>query len=162
MCLSPAHFHQFLHPSIDSHYEGPAKSGMIVEIQGHPKHLLMPNCLGIVINVPQTITIFVGVRIFLWAYIVRPCTPMYAHGRTFVWAYKFSMDVQFTPMYAHVHPCTPMGVHLYGRTNFLWAYNVRPCTPMKKNVYAHKKFTNKQNLVKVQAKWLKVVSRILN
>ena len=70
---------------------------------------------------------------FLWAYNVRPCTPMYAHGRTFVWAYKFSMGVQCTPMYAH-----------------------------KKNVSAHKRFTNKQNLVKVQAKWLKVVSRILN
>ena len=56
---------------------------------------------------------------FLWAYNVRPCTPMYAHGRTFVWAYKFSISVQCTPMYAH-----------------------------KKKVYAHKNFTNKQNLVK--------------
>ena len=46
MCFSPAHFHQFLHPSIDSHYEGPAKSGMIVEIQGYPKHLLMPKLSG--------------------------------------------------------------------------------------------------------------------
>ena len=51
-------------------------------------------------------------------------------------------------MYAHVHPCTPMGVHLCGGTNFLSVYNVRPCTPTKKNVYAHKNFTNKQNLVK--------------
>ena len=134
MCLSPAHFHQFLHPSIDSHYEGPAKSGMIVEIQGHPKHLLMPNCLGIVINVPQTITIFVGVhctpiKVFLWVYMGvhghtlyahkkllgffcgRTCTPMYAHGRTIMWAYKFFIGVQCTSMYAH------------GRTGCnLWAY----------------------------------------
>ena len=98
---------------------------------------------------------------------VRPhnCTPMGVHGRTCTPTKKsqqFFVGVQCTPMYAHVHPCTPMDVRLYGRTNFLWAYNVRPCTPMKKNVYAHKKFTNKQNLVKVQAKWLKVVSRILN
>ena len=128
MCLSPAHFHQFLHPSIDSHYEGPAKSGMIVEIQGHPKHLLMPNCLGIVINVPQTITIFVGVRIFLWAYIV--CPYKISCGRT--WAY---MGVHCTPTkncwnFFCGRTCTPMGVQLCGRTNFLWAYNVRPCTPM--------------------------------
>ena len=48
--------------------------------------------------------------------------PMYTHvlhGRTFVWADKFFMGIQYTPIYAH-----------------------------KKNVYAHKKFTNKQNLVK--------------
>ena len=97
MCLSPAHFHQFLHPSIDSHYEGPAKSGMIVEIQGHPKHLLMPNCLGIVKNVPQTITIFVGVRIFLWAYMGVHGRTLYAHKKLLeflLWAY----------MYAHVRP----------------------------------------------------------
>ena len=102
MCLSPTHFHQFFYLSIENHYEGPAKNGMIVEIQGHPKHLLMPNCLGIVKNVPQTITIFVGVRIFLWAYIV--CPYKISCGRT--WAY--------------------MGVQLCGRTNFLWSYNVRP------------------------------------
>ena len=144
MCLSPTHFHRFLYLSIENHYEGPAKNGKIVEIQGHPKHLLMPNCLGIVKNVPQTITIFVGVRIFLWAYIVCPykiscgrtwaymgvhctptkncwnffcgrtCTPMYAHGRTIMWAYKFFMGVQCTPMYAHGRT---------GRTGCnLWAY----------------------------------------
>ena len=102
MCLSPAHFHQFLHPSIETHYEGPAKSGMIVEIKGHPKPVLMPNCLGIVNNVPQTITIFVGVhctpiKVFLWAYMGVHCTPTKSCwdfcGRTIMWAYKFSMGV---------------------------------------------------------------------
>ena len=137
MCLSPAHFHQFLHPSIDSHYEGPAKSGMIVEIQGHPKHLLMPNCLGIVINVPQTITIFVGVRIFLW------CT-LYAHtkflvgvhGRTLYAHKKLLGFCLWAYMYAHVRPWAYnyVGVQIfYGRTMYahgrtgrtgcnLWAY----------------------------------------
>ena len=113
MCLSPTHFHRFLYLSIENHYEGPAKNGKIVEIQGHPKHLLMPNCLGIVKNVPQTITIFVGVCIFLWAYIVCPykisCGRTWAymgvHGRTIMWAYKFFMGVQCTPMYAHKKKC---------------------------------------------------------
>ena len=81
-------------------------------------------CLGIVINVPQTITIFVGVH----------CTPIKVFcGRT--WAH---MGLHCTPTKScwdffvgvHVRPCTPMGVQLCGRTNFLWAYNVRPCTPM--------------------------------
>ena len=48
------------------------------------------------------------------------------------------MGVHYTPtkncwdffVGLHVCPCTPMGVQLCGRTNFLWAYNVRPCTPM--------------------------------
>ena len=83
---------------------------------------------------------------------------MYAHGRTWVymgvhgrtWAYivrpQKSVGILFVGV--HVRPCTPMGVHLCGRTNFLSVYNVRPCTPTKKNVYAHKNFTNKQNLVK--------------
>ena len=90
--------------------------------------------------------------------ILRPCTPLYAHVRPV--RPQITPSTPSTPMgvhgrtlYAHKkfvrpHNCTPMGVHLYGRTNFLWVYNVRPCTPMKKNVYAHKKFTNKQNLVK--------------
>ena len=111
MCLSPAHFHQFLHPSIETHYEGPAKYGMIVEIKGHPKPVLMPNCLGIVNNVPQTITIFVGVhctpiKFFSWAYIVCPqkivgiflWAYMYAHVRP--WAYNY-VGVQCMPIYAH-------------------------------------------------------------
>ena len=103
MCLSPAHFHQFLHPSIETHYEGPAKYGMIVEIQGHPKHLLMPNSLGLVKNVPQTITIFVDVPIFLWAYIVYPYK--ISCGRT--WAYVGVLGV--------------LGV-ICGRTGLTWAY----------------------------------------
>ena len=137
MCLSPAHFHQFLHPSIDSHYEGPAKSGMIVEIQGYPKHLLMPNCLGIVINVPQTITIFVGVRIFLWAYIVCPykisCGRTWAymgvHGRTLYAHKKMLESFLWAYMYAHVRPWAYnyVGVQIfYGRTMYAhvrpWAY----------------------------------------
>ena len=123
ICLSPAHFHQFLH----SHYEVPAKSGMIFDTQGHSKHLLMPNCLGIVKNVPQTITIFVGVRIFLWAYIVCPYKiscgrTLYAHKKLLgflLWAY----------MYTHVCPWAYnyVGVQIfYGRIMYAhvrpWAY----------------------------------------
>ena len=127
MCLSPAHFHQFLHPSIDSHYEGPAKSGMIVEIQGHPKHLLMPNCLGIVKNVPQTITIFVGVRIFLWAYIV--CRYKIYCGRT--WAYivrpQKIVGISFVGVHVRSWAYNYVGVQIfYGRTMYAhvrpWAY----------------------------------------
>ena len=124
MCLSPAHFHQFLHPSIDSHYEGPAKSGMIVEIQGHPKHLLMPNCLGIVINVPQTITIFVGVRIFLWAYIV--CPYKISCGRTWAYIVRPQKIVGISFLGVHVCPCTPS-------------------TPTNYTQYAHKKFVRPHN-----------------
>ena len=119
MCLSPTHFHRFLYLSIENHYEGPAKNGMIVEIQGHPKHLLMPNCLGIVKNVPQTITIFVGVRIFLWAYIV--CPYKISCGRT--WAY----------MCIHGRTCAYMGVHCTPTKNCWDFFCGRTCTPM----YAH-------------------------
>ena len=88
-----------------------------------------------------------------------PIAPMGVHGRTLYAHKKFVRPHNCTPyahkkiptifcgrtMYAHVHPYTPMGVHLCGRTNFLSVYNVRL---QKKNVYAHKNFTNKQNLVK--------------
>ena len=54
--------------------------------------------------------IFVGVHIFFVG----------VYGRTLYTDRKF----------VRPHKCTPMGVQLCGRTNFLWAYNVRPCTPM--------------------------------
>ena len=90
--------------------------------------------------------IFVGVHIFfLWAYMgvhctlienlyahtnVRPWAYMGVHGRTWAYIVRPQKIVRIFFVGVHVRPCTPMGVQLCGRTNFLWAYNVRPCTPM--------------------------------
>ena len=55
---------------------------------------------------------------------------MGVHGRTWAYIVRPQKNVGIFFVGVHVRPCTPMGVQLCGRTNFLWAYNVRPCTPM--------------------------------